>query len=365
MKNFLEIAQLSFETKIKMALGSYPHGPLIIYLSPTDLCNFRCKMCTIGRPETVDCKEELATDRIVSVLAEAQKCGTKILALWGGEPLIHKDIMPIIETAHSLRMHTYMATNGYLLDANRRKQLLHAGINTISVSLDHSKAAGHDTLRGKQGAFDQIVSNMRSLSEESKGRLNIGLNMLVHKENIDEILKMVRLAKEIGLKWLKFNPALPGYPFNDLCFDDPGIRFSRDEVIRFDKAIREARKLMLQQGLYTNSQPYLQGLVKHFEGRDLSKSCRAGFLSANIGSRGDVTMCTRDNRILGNIKNMSFEEIWRSEPFQNARKHPNREACRHCLQSCYAESSHRLNASFYIKNMGSFLQELRFAGSTL
>ncbi len=37
-----------------------------------------------------------------------------------------------------------------------------------------------------------------------------GINMLVNRENIDEILKMARLAGEIGLKWLKFNPALPG-----------------------------------------------------------------------------------------------------------------------------------------------------------
>ncbi|GEM_PF-4533922 len=363
--DFLEIAQLSVETKIKMALESYPRGPLIVYLSPTDLCNFRCKMCTIGRPETIDRKEELSTGRIVSFLAEAQKCGTKILAIWGGEPLVNKDLIPIIEKAHELRMHTYMTTNGYLLDAQRRAKLLNAGINTISVSLDHSKAAGHDTLRGKPGAFDQIVSNMRAIIEESKGRMNIGLNMLVHKENIDEILKMVVLAKDIGLKWLKFNPALPGHPFNDMNFDDPGIRFTRDEVIRFGEAIREARKLMLEKGLYTNSLPYLQGLVKHFEGQDLSKSCRAGFLSVNVGSRGDVTMCTRDNRIVGNIKNTSFQDVWNSEAFKEARKTPNREACRHCLQSCYAESSYRLNASFYLKNLGSFLQELRFAGSSL
>ncbi|MBN2108523.1 MAG: radical SAM protein [Deltaproteobacteria bacterium] len=360
MNTLLEMALLCAETKIKTAWGGYPHGPLIVYLCPTELCNFRCKMCTIGRPGTIDRTEELETGRILSLLAELQKCGTKILALWGGEPLTTTGLIPIIETARSLGIHTYLTTNGYLLDAEWRRMLMAAGVDTISVSLDHTAAEGHDNLRGKPGALDRIVANLRASTYESKGRMNIGINMLVNKDNIDEILKMARLANEIGLKWLKFNPALPGYPFNDMRFDDPDMRFSPDDVARFGQAVEEARKLLLQSGMYTNSRPFLQGMVKHFAGQNLSKGCRAGFLSANISSRGDVTICTRDNRILGNIKNMPFLEVWNSAPFQNARRHPNREACRHCWQSCYAEASYRLNLSFHIKNLGTSLQELGF-----
>ncbi len=102
------------------------------------------------------------------------------------------------------------------------------------------------------------------------------------------------------------------------------------------------------------------GMVEHFAGQDLSKGCRAGFLSANISSRGDVTMCTRDNRIVGNIKNTPFQDVWNSEAFKNARKQINREACRHCWQSCYAEASSRLNLSFHIKNLGTSLKEIGF-----
>jgi AdoMet-dependent heme synthase len=360
VNTILEMALLCGETKIKKALGSYPHGPLIVYLCPTELCNFRCKMCGIGRPGTIDRTDELSTDRILSLLAEAQKCGTKILALWGGEPLTNKGLIPVIEAANALKMHTYLTTNGYLLDESWRRQLIKAGVDTISVSLDHTAAAGHDSLRGKEGAFDRIIANLKAITQEGRGSVNIGLNMLVHKENIDEIVKMARLAGDIGLKWLKFNPALPGYPFNNTSFDDPDIRFTAEEVGRFSRAIQQARKLLVQQGLYTNSLPFLMGMIQHFEGRDLSQGCCAGFLSANISSRGDVTMCTRDNRIVGNIKNMSFQDVWNSEAFKNARKQINREACRHCWQSCYAEASSRLDLSFHIKNIGTTLKEIGF-----
>lgn len=361
MKDFLEMALLSAETKVTMALGGYPRGPLIVYLCPTELCNFRCKMCSIGRPGTVDRADELSTERILSLLAEARACGTKILAIWGGEPLTHGDLPLIIQRARELGMHTYLTTNGYLLDARRRGDLIRAGAATVSVSLDHTAAHGHDSLRGMPGALDRIVENLRAMTAESGGRFNIGINMLVSRGNIDEIVNMARLARELGLKWLKFNPALPGYPFNDLRFDDPAMRFSPDDIARFSRAIAEARGLLLASGMYTNSHPFLQGMARHFEGRDLSRGCRAGFLSANISSRGDVTVCTRDSRVLGNVKETPLREVWNAAPFQHARRHPDRGACRHCWQSCYAEASYRLNVSFHLKNLGTTLQELGFA----
>ena len=362
MKDILDIALLSAETKLKMAWGTYPRGPLILYLCPTELCNFRCKMCTIGRPGTINRDDELDTARILSLLKEVRQCGTKILGIWGGEPLIHKDLGAILDAARSLEMHTYITTNGYLLDAARRNILLKTGVNTVSVSLDHTCSAGHDSLRGKEGAFDQIIANINAIISESNGTFNIGINMLVHKENIDEIVKMAHLACQLRLKWLKFMPALSGYPFNDKCFEDPNMRFSSSETERFDSAMREARKILAHGGLYTNSIPFLQGMAKHFDGLDLSKGCRAGYLIANVNSRGDVTMCTRDQRILGNIKHAAFQDVWRSEAFQKARKNPSPNACRHCWQSCYAEPSFRLDLCFHLKNIGSSLKEIGFVG---
>lgn len=364
MKDILDIALLSAETKLKMAWGSYPRGPLILYFCPTELCNFRCKMCTIGRPGTINRDDELDTARILSLLHEVRQCGTKILGIWGGEPLIHKDLGVILDATRSLGMHTYIVTNGYLLDAARRKIMLQAGVNTVSVSLDHTSSAGHDSLRGKEGAFDQIIANIRAIISESNGKFNIGINMLVHKENIDEIVKMARLACQEGLKWLKFMPALAGDPFNDKCFEDPGMRFSSSEIARFSSAMSEARKILAHGGLYTNSVPFLDGMVKHFEGHDLSKGCRAGYLIANVDSRGDVTMCARETRVLGNIKHATFQEVWRSDAFQKVRKNPNPNACRHCWQSCYAEPSFRLDLCFHLKNIGSSLKEISYIGGS-
>jgi MoaA/NifB/PqqE/SkfB family radical SAM enzyme len=362
MKDVLDIALLSAETKLKMAWGGYPRGPLIIFFSPTELCNFRCKMCTIGRPGTINRDDEMDTSRILSLLNELRQCGTKILGIWGGEPLIHRDLGTILDATRSLGMHTYIVTNGYLLDAARRKILLQTGVNTVSVSLDHTSPAGHDSLRGKEGAFDQIIENMRAIIAESAGKINIGINMLVHKENIDEVVKMAHLACQTGLNWLKFLPALAGPPFNDKCFEDPGIRFSSSEIARFERAMSEARKILSRGGLYTNSLPYLQGMVKHFKGHDLSKGCRAGYLIACISSRGDVTMCARETRILGNIKHASFQEVWHSDAFQKVRKNPSPEACRHCWASCYAEASFRLDLGFHLKNFKTSLAEIGFVG---
>ena len=343
-------------------MGTSPRAPLIVYLSPTELCNFHCKMCKIGRPDSIDPKEEMDTERILSLLVEMKECGTKILGIWGGEPLIHKDLDRILKAAHSLGMYIYLTTNGYLLTEEKRKVLIDSGVNSVSVSLDHTTAEGHDKLRGKEGAFDHVTLGTKELVNEGKGRLNIGINMLVHKKSISEIVPMAKFSKNLGIHWLKFMPAHAGYPFNDKLFEDSEMLFSQDDIERLEQAIKEARTILRREGLYTNSLPYLQGMIKYFKGEDLSHICHAGYLTANVSSIGNVTICTKDKRIAGNVKNKHFREVWFSEEFERIRKHPNRAVCHHCWQSCFAEPSLRLNLSFHLRNISTSLKELAFVG---
>ena len=363
ISSITDIAFLSNETKIKMAMGSFPRGPLIVYLAPTQLCNFNCKLCKIGRPGTINPKEEMNTPRILSLLSELRECRTKIIGIWGGEPLIHKELGLIIKTAHSLGMYTYMTTNGYLLTQEKRKMLLESGINSVSVSIDHTRPEGHDELRGVKGAFDRTIEGIQGLVAEGRGRLTTGINMVVHRNNITEIVPMATLAKKLGVHWFKVMPVHADYPFSDQNFAVSDIQFTPDECTEFSQAMEEAVAILHQGGLYTNSPYYRRGMVTYFTGADAAQHCKAGFLLTNINSYGDVSLCTRDKRIIGNVKNIPFREIWCSDKFKRIRKESNRSICYHCWLSCFVEPSMRLSLSFHAKNLGTSIKELAFAGA--
>ncbi len=360
--NILDIALLSVETRIKYFFGKCPRAPLAIFLAPTQRCNFACKKCMIGRCGNINPKEEMSTEQILSLLAELKKCGTKIIALWGGEPLMHQDLGLIIKTAHSLGMYIYMTTNGYFLTPEKRKMLLNSGINSISISLDHTKPEEHDELRGIKGSFNTIIDGIKGLVSEADEKINIGINMVVNKYNISELVPMAKLSRKLSVHWFKIMPEHAGYPFSDRLFKDSGILFSSDDGRKFIQAMKETEQILRQGRLYTNSQYYRLGMATYFNGADAPQRCKAGYLLANINSYGDVSLCSRDKRIVGNVKKIPFKEVWFSNEFEQIRKEPNRSICRHCWLSCFIEPSMRLYLFFHLRNIGTSIKEITFAG---
>lgn len=344
-------------------MGSFPRGPLIVYLAPTQRCNFNCELCKIGRPGTINPKEEMSTARILSLLSELRECRTKIIGIWGGEPLIHKDLGLIIKTARSLGMYTYMTTNGYLLTQEKRKMLLDSGVNSISVSIDHSRPEGHDKLRGVKGAFNKTIEGIKALVAEGRGRLHVGINMVVHRNNISEIASVATVAQKLGVQWFKVMPVHADHPFSDKKFELSDIQFTPDDCKKLTRAMEEAVLILRQRGLYTNSEYYRRGMLTYFTGADAPQNCKAGYLLTNINSYGDVSLCTRDKRVIGNVKNTHFREVWRSDTFKKIRKEPSRSICHHCWLSCFVEPSMRLSLAFHLRNVGTSLKELVFAGA--
>jgi MoaA/NifB/PqqE/SkfB family radical SAM enzyme len=127
--------------------------------------------------------------------------------------------------------------------------------------------------------------------------------------------------------------------------------------------MEEAAAILRKGGLYTNSSYYRRGMATYFTGADAPQHCKAGFLLTNISSQGDVSLCTRDKRVIGNVKATPFREVWNSDTYRRIRKESDRSICRHCWLSCFVEPSMRLSLSFHLKNVGTSLKELAFAGA--
>ena len=69
--------------------------PESIYLTLTAHCNLRCKGCRYGRDFMPGQQLPLAIVR--DVLDDAKELKFELVRLYGGEPLVHKDIVKIVE----------------------------------------------------------------------------------------------------------------------------------------------------------------------------------------------------------------------------------------------------------------------------
>lgn len=93
---------------------AYTHKPFFLAHAITFGCNSFCKMCTYWQL-TPRMKEDLSTEEVFRLLDEAYDFGMRAYYIFGGEPLIRKDIGKIVEYAKNRGFLTTMNTNASLL----------------------------------------------------------------------------------------------------------------------------------------------------------------------------------------------------------------------------------------------------------
>ncbi len=107
-------------------------------VSITDRCNLRCTYCMPAEGvKLMEHKDILSFEEIVMVITEAVSLGITKVRITGGEPLVRKGIVALIEKIAAIEgiLDFGLTTNGILLSAFAG-DLAKAGLHRINISLD-------------------------------------------------------------------------------------------------------------------------------------------------------------------------------------------------------------------------------------
>ncbi|HUU18561.1 MAG TPA: GTP 3',8-cyclase MoaA [Sedimentisphaerales bacterium] len=124
-------------------------------ISVTDRCNLRCIYCNpLGDCGCIEPREILRFEEIERIARLFAECGINKFRLTGGEPLVRKDIVRLVEKLARIPNIDDLAltTNGVLLEP-LAAQLKAAGLQRINISVDsveresYKKITGFDLLR--------------------------------------------------------------------------------------------------------------------------------------------------------------------------------------------------------------------------
>ena len=116
------------------------HGRTIDYLriSLTDRCNFRCIYCMPDEGiSQLDHNDILRMEEIERLVAVAAQLGVHKIRLTGGEPLVRKGVVDLVEKISATEGidNVSITTNGVLLPA-MVNDLKAAGLSRVNISLD-------------------------------------------------------------------------------------------------------------------------------------------------------------------------------------------------------------------------------------
>jgi len=319
--------------------------PYILIFEPSQLCNCKCSFCYHWKEYD---KNELNKEEILRVLKESYDLGCGYLLLNGGEPTIAKHFKFTLENAKKIGFEISITTNGYTLE--KYAKYLSKYVNNITVSLDFPDER-HDKYRGLKGLFKQLI---KGIKEAKKYIPNIKLNYSIHKENLDCMEDMLKLAKELKI----------GIYFRML------IQEKKDEdelgslVITNKNEIKEIGDKLIK--LKKQGEPIISShcYLKHLKELNTFK-CKIGRFIINVDSHGRVyTNCPKyegtKDYIFGSIRENSLKEIWNSKKAKDFMKATLK--CKpniNCYTACIIEPSSLLkpNFNFWIEQ---FLEESHF-----
>ncbi|MFQ6080600.1 MAG: radical SAM protein [Candidatus Bathyarchaeia archaeon] len=320
-------------------------APFLVVWNYTNACNLRCKHCYQRAerpgPNELSTREKL---RVVSDLAEA---GVVSIAFSGGEPLMSRDFYRVAAEAKKRGMYIALATNGTLISPSVARRLKKCGVEYVEVSLDAATPEVHDGFRGIAGSFEKTMRGIKNCVEEG---FFTCIATTVTKLNLQEVPRLVRLARNVGAKrFITFNFIPVGRAENisdlDLTPDQ------REELLRL--LFRKSREDGIE--ILSTAPQFARVCLAMSEGRAVAPThfyvgqaswdlhvlaefiggCGAGRLYGALQPNGDVTPCVfMPDLVVGNVRERTFSDIWHnSEVMWKLR---NRELLKgHCGQCEY------------------------------
>ncbi len=166
--------------------------PLVLMLEPLFRCNLACVGCgKIDYPDPI-------LNRRLSVedcLAAVDECGAPMVAIPGGEPLIHKDIGAIVKGIVARKKFVSLCTNALLLE--KKLDLFEPSPYLFfSVHLDGLKDH-HDKAVSQDGVFDRAVSAIKAA--KARG-FAVNVNATIFDGHAaEDIAAFLDFAKQLGV----------------------------------------------------------------------------------------------------------------------------------------------------------------------
>lgn len=207
-----------------------PFGRNINYLriSVTDLCNLRCRYCMPeeGIPK-LSRKDILTVEEIAEIAKVFVKLGINKVRLTGGEPLVRRGILDIVEKIGKLDglKDLAMTTNGVLLK-KYAKELKLRGLKRVNISLDTLNEDKYKYIT-RRGSIKDVMEGIEAAKKYGLTPIKIN-TVLVKGFNDDEIEALAGLTEkeEIDVRFIELMPIgvtakdeLNGFISNDIVLE--------------------------------------------------------------------------------------------------------------------------------------------------
>lgn len=277
----------------RLDLDKKTNFPNTVILELVNRCDLECVMCYQGFRN--DAKKVTLEDNLLDkIFYEFKKNKLNSLMLSFSEPLLYKNIGNILKRAQEAEiMDIFLFTNGNLLNKKNAEILLNSALTRLFVSIDGATKETYDKVRIPVG----------------KSRLKQNRLEMLEKN----ILNFIKLRNEK-------NKQLPLVRTSFLALDE-----NKQEI---DAFIKKWKPIVDHVDIQKHVVPFFElDEMKKLEenakeDKEKKYSCNEPWGQVSIYSDGTVAPCCATfgrNKIIGNIKDQTLQEIWTGKEMEQIR----------------------------------------------
>lgn len=219
-------------------------APVVVRIKPTNRCNHSCRYCCFrvaGLPMSDGMKEgdEIPEGVMTEIVADLTAMGVRaVIFSGGGEPLLYRPLVRAVKDLANAGIRIGVLTNGSRLEGTIA-HLLAEEATWVRVSMDAATPATFAAIRGvSPREFSRVCRNIERFAVLSSGRCELGVNLVVTRENHHEVGPFLALMKHLGVAHVKVSEAVVGMTAEE------NRQYVRPWHRKVREAIEEARSIL-------------------------------------------------------------------------------------------------------------------------
>ena len=315
--------------------------PLHIDMGIATCCNLACHFCygivqaRSGFQGKKGAMVFMPEDVIFRTFSDADTIGVKSIALIGeGENTLNPALYPALIRSKSLGIELSLATHGAGIKPEHDEILL-SSLSWLRINISAATEASYMKVHQRPW-FNRVITNTQRLIKlRNKNKIlskngepcTIGFQMVLTERNFDDIVPLAKLAVELGLDYLVIKA----------CSDTP----NGDLGAPTKEYLSYGDQFSIAESLSTDTTKIIVRWEKLGNMGDKSYStCHGTNFIIAISGNGNVFPCghwfdiDKDKYLMGNVNDISFEEIVRSDRFNEAQKSIRCLDLRSCETNC-------------------------------
>jgi pyrroloquinoline quinone biosynthesis protein E len=128
------------------------------------------------------------------ILGEASDLGVVQVHFTGGEPLLCDDLEALVARAAELELYSNLITSGLPLTRERLAGLQAAGLCALQLSFQAARLGPSASIAG----VDAFAHKLQVAAWVRELELPLTVNVVLHRQNLDEIDQIIALAEKLG-----------------------------------------------------------------------------------------------------------------------------------------------------------------------